>query len=154
VPEDPRLTIELVPKSCWYTNVRSNVTRAEWEICKRLVRDRSNDRCEVCGGRGTRWPVECHEIWDYDDEECVQRLAGLTALCPRCHEVKHIGRAEAMGHLNRALAHLATVNGWVPAVAAMYAADAFAVWRTRSKFAWTLDISYLSEVLDPEVSHG
>lgn len=163
---EPRLTIELVPETAWYTNVRSNVSAADWNECKSFVRERSNDRCEVCGGRGRRWPVECHEVWEYDEQtetiedyrgnkfpivtERIQRLVGLIALCPACHEVKHIGRAEATGHLERALTHLAKVNGWTLNLAAQYADGAFRQWRERSRYEWTLDISYLSEVLDPE----
>lgn len=178
MPTEPRLTIELVPQTAWYTNVRSNVTPADWELCKRFVRDRSNDRCEVCGSRGKRWPVECHEVWSYDIDIVhrpplvaryveagdglptaetpvghpvrVQRLTGLIALCPSCHEVKHIGRAEAMGNLERALKHLATVNGWTYSLARQYAIGAFREYRERSRYQWALDISYLSEVLDPE----
>jgi hypothetical protein len=115
-----RLSIELVPSTAWWSNVRSNVSRADWEKCKRFVRARSGDRCEVCGGRGRRWPVECHEIWHYDDENEIQTLVGLIALCPSCHEVKHIGRAMAMGNLERAIDHLCRVNGWQPEHAGTY----------------------------------
>lgn len=38
-------------------------------------------------------PVECHEVWDYDDDRKIQRLERRVALCPACHEVKHAGLA-------------------------------------------------------------
>lgn len=140
----PLLVVELVPKSCWWSNVRSNVSKADWEICKRFVRSRSGDRCEICGGRGAKWPVECHEIWDYDDDNMVQTLVGLVALCPDCHEVKHLGRAEAVGNCDRAIKHLARVNGWSIDQAEQYAAWAFELWSLRSEETWTLDITFLS----------
>lgn len=148
---EARLRVELVPRTCWYSNVRSNVSAAEWNICKRLVRDRSGDRCEICGGRGRRWPVECHEVWEYDvdGEVPVQRLLGLVALCPACHEVKHIGRAEAIGRLRPAKAHLKHVNGWTEQEVDHHLDWAFAVWDARSALDWKLDISYLTDVLGP-----
>ena len=27
-----KLTIELVPQTAWYSNVRSNVSKAEWDV--------------------------------------------------------------------------------------------------------------------------
>lgn len=152
-PSTPRLTIELVPSTCWYANVRTNVSAADWNRCKAFVRERSGDRCEICGGSGRKWAVECHEVWDYDDVQHVQRLVGLIALCPMCHKVKHIGRvtvAESMESLMRCFAHLATVNGWPdPMVSSDYVDQAFRVWAERSRHEWTLDISYLTEVLGP-----
>jgi hypothetical protein len=32
-----RLTVELVPSTCWYTNVRSNVSKAVWDRLRRRV---------------------------------------------------------------------------------------------------------------------
>jgi type II secretory ATPase GspE/PulE/Tfp pilus assembly ATPase PilB-like protein len=145
----PKLLVELVPRTCWYSNVRTNVSAAEWNVCKRYVRDRSGDRCEICGGVGARWPVECHEIWEYDDTKHVQRLADLIALCPPCHEVKHIGRAEALGNLRRAERHLMAVNGWTNSEVTRYLRQVFDLWAARSLHNWTLDISMLTDILGP-----
>jgi hypothetical protein len=140
----PRLTVELVPSTCWWSNVRSNVSTKDWETCKRFVRNRSGDKCEVCGGRGPKWPVECHEIWDYNDDTKVQTLVGLIALCPKCHEVKHIGRAQVVGNGDRAFAHLARVNGWSVNDAELYVQWAMELWSLRSEDAWKLDVTYLT----------
>lgn len=140
----PRLEVELVPSTCWWSNVRSNVSRADWEKCKRLVRHRSGDRCEICGGQGRKWPVECHEIWDYNDDEHIQTLVGLIALCPRCHECKHIGRAMRLSNGARALTHLANVNRWSLENASQYLEVALELWSLRSTHEWKLDVSLLS----------
>lgn len=139
----PRLEIELVPSSSWFDNVRTRVSVSDWKKCKRLVGARSKNRCEICGGRGAKWPVECHEIWEYDDDTHIQKLKGLIALCPRCHEVKHIGLAMTRGRLVYALSHLATVNGWTSAQAGWYFKTAMELWELRSEDAWTVDVSYL-----------
>lgn len=149
---EPLLSVELVPSTAWWSNVRSNVTRAEWERCKNFVRARSGERCEVCGGRGRRHPVECHEIWDYDDEFGVQTLVDLVALCPACHEVKHIGRASVVGTLERAANHLRDVNGWTDEHTEYYINVAMLAWAVRSRREWSLDVSWLSLLgIEPRV---
>lgn len=139
-----RLSVELVPKTCFWDNVRSHVTRSEWERCKNFVKQRSGSKCEICGGRGKRYPVDCHEVWHYDDERQIQTLVDLIALCPSCHEVKHLGRAMGMGNGERAVAHLMRVNNWSEWHAEQYCMRVFEVWRLRSQMEWELDISFLS----------
>lgn len=140
------LTIELVPKTSWYQNVRSHVSKEEWDKLKRLTFSRAGYRCEICGGRGRRWPVECHEIFVYNDEQHIQKLAGLLALCPACHEVKHIGLAGLRGKANQAKAHLAKVNNWSLEDAELYIEGCFELWHRRSSHGWQLDLSYLERL--------
>jgi len=144
----PRLTIELVPETVWASNVRTVVTRSEWDRLRKAVYERANHACEVCGGKGVRHVVECHEIWHYDDATLKQTLLGMQALCPSCHEVKHIGLAQVRGYYERAIAHLAKVNGWTQSVARVYAHDQFLLWQERSKKRWTLDLDVLKEKFD------
>lgn len=140
------LTIEMVPKTCWYSNVRSHVSKDEWDRLRRIVFERAGRACEICGSKGRRWPVECHEVWLYDDERHVQKLERLIALCPACHEVKHIGLAGVRGRQAQALAHLAKVNGWSREDARLYLEACFEQWSRRSRHEWTLDISYLEQL--------
>jgi 5-methylcytosine-specific restriction endonuclease McrA len=139
-----RLTIELVPKTCWYSNVRSNITSDEWDQLRRPVLERAGRVCEVCGGRGQEHPVECHEIWRYDDASRVQKLIGLIALCPSCHRAKHYGLAKRNGHGPETDRHLATVNGWTPEQVKEYVRVVFAIWKLRSEVEWHLDLGWLS----------
>ncbi|HEV3470862.1 MAG TPA: HNH endonuclease [Pyrinomonadaceae bacterium] len=139
------LTVELVPRSAWFKNVRSHVSREEWERLKRITFGRAGYACEVCGGRGARWPVECHEVFAYDDERRVQKLLRLVALCPRCHEVKHIGLAGVRGRRREAVAHLARVNGWSEEDAETYLEVCFETWHRRSCHEWRLDLSLLEQ---------
>lgn len=145
----PQLRFELVPSTAWWSNVRSQVSRADWEKCKRFVRQRSGDACEICGGRGRKWPVECHEIWDYDDEKQLQTLVGLIALCPTCHSAKHIGRLLAIGDekaIEAALTQVRFVNGWGQAHLEAALNNAFAIHSIRSEFEWDLDVSWLATI--------
>lgn len=143
------LSIELVPESSWFANVRTVATDAEWDKCKAFVRARSGDRCEVCYGVGPKWPVECHEIWRYDLETLTQVLDGLIALCPDCHKVKHIGFAASQGEhvLARSIQHLANVNQWDEQRTEDYIAASFSLWRQRSQMQWELDLTWLEREL-------
>ena len=143
----PRVTIELVPNTAWGVNVRSEVSAEEWDIIRKKVYRAAGYKCEICGGVGDKWPVECHEVWHYDDEHHAQTLVRMIALCPACHAVKHMGRSFAVGKGSQALVHLAAVNGWSVLEAARYYADAFDVWEERSRHKWRLDLSALQAYL-------
>ena len=140
---EPKLTIELVPKTCWYSNVRSEVETEHWNLLRKQCYHDAGYKCEICGGSGLDYPVECHEIWEYDDRRWIQTLCGLIALCPSCHQVKHMGLAYIQGNYNKAVDHLMAVNEWDHNGAAMYVEDAFDTWSARSKHDWTLDITWL-----------
>ena len=140
------LSVELVPKSCWFSNVRDHVSAATWDKLRRQTYREARHVCQICGGRGERWPVECHEIWDYDDQSQVQKLIGLIALCPNCHEVKHIGLAGVKGRGEIAKAHLARVNRWTLDQADEYLEDVWAIWAKRSRHRWKLDLTFLEQL--------
>ena len=146
----PQLTIELVPKTCWYSNVRSNVPKEHWDVIRKLSYTMANYMCEICFGVGSRHPVECHEVWNYDDENHVQTLERMISLCPSCHEVKHIGRAQKYGGYHRAVQHLSHVNGWDHDQSELYVAQQFLIWHERSQHDWKLDL----RGLDKYTKHG
>ena len=106
----PRLQVELVPSTCWFSNVRDHVSKTDWDTLRKATYQKAGHVCEICGGRGPKWPVECHEIWHYDDESLTQTLKGLIALCPSCHETKHIGLAGLRGRVEIAKVHLGLVQ--------------------------------------------
>lgn len=144
------LRIELVPSTCWGSNLRSVFSPSQWEWCKGYARTHSAHpgACTVCGGRGARWPVECHEAWEYRLGARVptQVLVGLDALCPDCHHCKHLGhlivtQSEEMFH--RALVHLMKVNNWDVWQTEEYVQRAFEMHKVRSQFEWDLDLRWL-----------
>lgn len=141
-----QLTIELVPSTCWFSNVRDHVDQETWDRLRRQTYRDVSRKCAVCGGVGPKWPVECHELWEYDEETCVQKLMGLTGLCPACHEVKHMGLANTRGRGQDARRHLAYVNGWTASETEEYVAEAFRVWQEWSQHGWVLDLAWLEGV--------
>ncbi len=144
-PDAPRLSIELVPETCWVSNVRSNISNEDWDRIRKVIAKKAGHRCEICGGVGPKHPVECHEIWYYNDKKRLQTLEGLIALCPSCHEVKHIGLANVNNRGKLAEAHLAKVNGWSQSQAKTYIKEQFEIWGERSRHEWKLDMSWLKK---------
>jgi len=130
----PRLTVELVPHTCWFSNVRDHVSREIWDRLRKATYRQAGNVCEICGGRGSRWPVECHEIWHYDDKKHIQMLVGLTALCPSCHAVKHIGLSGIRGKGKEVEAHLAQINGWSKQETVAYLKKVWHTWEVRSRY--------------------
>ena len=125
--------------------MRSEVTIAQWDHIRSEVSSKAWDVCEICGGVGPKHPVECHEIWFYDDRSLVQKLIGMIALCPACHGVKHFGFSRIRGKGEEALQHYMKVNGLSREDAEAAIKKSFEVWRKRSEKEWTLDISLLSD---------
>lgn len=137
------LTVELVPKTSWFTNVRSQVSQKNWDNIRRVVYKNAHYKCQICGSVGPLHPVECHEIWEYIDLQEIQKLKGFIALCPQCHEVKHMGLASIRGRKEVAIAHLARVNKWSEAEARRYVGSAVMKWLDRSNTNWSIDLGLL-----------
>jgi len=144
-----KLTIELVPKTAWYTNVRSNVTIEKWDKIRKKSYKNANYKCEICGdtglNQGKNHPVECHEIWNYNDITKTQKLTGLISLCPNCHKCKHPGLAQIKGEIKIVIMHLMKVNNYKKEDAITDLTKAFDVWKERSKYEWNLDINYIDK---------
>lgn len=145
----PKLTVELVPKTCHFSNVRTTVAPIDWDIIRFLSYTKANHVCEICGHTGLEQgyahKIECHEIWEYDDKNKIQQLIGLISLCPLCHQVKHIGRANAMGKQAEVFKQLEVVNGWTHKDVVQHVAECFEKYKERSKFQWKLDLSLLTK---------
>jgi len=140
-----KLTLELVPESSWFNNVRDFVSARDWGKLKEITFSKAGSKCEICGSIGYKWPVECHEIWSYDDETKFQILKGLIALCPDCHRVKHMGRANVTGKGEIAMEHLGKVNQWSYAETEHYIDQQFDVWERRSQHMWGLNLDWLDD---------
>jgi hypothetical protein len=134
-----KLQIELVPSTSWFSNLRSLLSSEEWDKVRKGCYKHANYKCEICGGVGPAHPVECHETWEYDENTGIQKLVSLIALCPNCHEVKHIGLAGIKGRTEEA-------TECDKKVAEKYIQEAFALWNKRSQRDWQLDVSLLEEL--------
>lgn len=142
-----KLTIELIPSNSWYDNVRSNVSKERWDEIRFECYRKAKYICEICGDKGKNQgydhDVECHEIWDFDDNNHIQKLVGFISLCPLCHKTKHIGLAQINGEEELVLNQLMKVNNFTKTQASNYICDSFKIWQERSQYYWTIDFSYV-----------
>jgi len=140
---------DLIPKTSWFNNLRSVLSQAEWDVVRKAAYRKAGYRCEICGGVGDDWPVECHEVWEFDDnqwysyDEGIQYLRGVQALCPMCHKVKHLGLTVKREpyFLPIATARIATINDWSYRTAEVTIEGCFQQWRERSRKKWLIDYS-------------
>jgi|SRR6516225_1050409 hypothetical protein len=139
----PKLTSEMIPGSLWGMSLPNHLERARWDKLRRACYAQAGNVCEICGGVGSKDRVDCHEVWEYDDQNRIQKLLGLTALCPACHLVKHYGRACAIGKRAEAQNHLAKVNGWTLEQTQEHVVRMKLLWAKRSKQQWTQDITWV-----------
>ena len=140
-----KLNFELVPDSCWYSNLRSELPKEVWDTLRKKAYARAGGKCMICGAPTTR--LEAHEQWEYDDANGVQRLKNIVAVCRPCHEVIHIGRTQLMGREREASEHFMKVNGVSYAEYRKALGEANEKHRERSRRDWTLDISELPKFL-------
>jgi hypothetical protein len=137
-----KLTAELVPKTAWGKNLRNQIPRQEWDKIRAEVAANQGHRCGICGAEGR---FECHEIWEYDDVNHVQRLKDFIALCDLCHHVKHLGHASilaAQGKLDmkKVEEHFMLVNECDLKTFRRHAIESMVQYKERSKHKWKLDL--------------
>lgn len=140
--EEFKLNIELVPKTSWYNNVRSEIPRRLWDKIRTDVCISQEYKCGICEAEGR---LNCHEIWDYDDINYVQELKSFIALCNLCHHVKHIGYASILasqGKLNiqEVEEHFMRINKCDLRTFRQHAVEAMIQYEERSKHEWQLSL--------------
>lgn len=146
-----RLTIELVPSPCWYSNMRTKVSRTTWDKIRRQVYAEYHYRCGIC--QAEHVTLHCHEIWQYDDEQHIQKLAGFIALCEMCHHCKHIGLAgirASEGTLDFAhvVSHFMQVNQCSQEEYQAHSQEAWDLWRERNQHQWTTDLGAYAQLVN------
>lgn len=142
------LFVDLVPSTCWFTNVRSCVSQGDWERLRRMVIKRAGGRCEICrvgeDREDQRW-MEAHERWDFDEARGVQTLKRIICLCTDCHQTTHYGRTSIMGGGDWAFDFLREIRGFSETEANEHIRDAMDLWEARSQRVWELDLSILTD---------
>ena len=137
-----KLNFELVPDSCWYSNLRSILSPKQWDVVRRDAYARANGRCMICGRQASR--LEAHERWSYDEQNSVQKLEDVVAICHACHSVIHIGRTQLIGQEDQAIKHFMRVNKCTYADYIRALGEANALHRRRNQVKeWKIDLSYL-----------
>lgn len=148
-PKNLKLTIELVPRSSWYRNLRTMLPRNEWTNIRRKIYSKYEYKCSICGESGK---LHCHEVWEYDDEKHIQRLTNLISVCENCHSVKHFGyslrcAADGLIDIDKLIAHFMNVNEVDRQFFESYLSQQFSKWKERSNHSWSVDISNLKSLI-------
>ncbi len=140
-----KLNFELVPDSCWYSNLRSILTPAQWDYIRKRAYAQANGKCAICGAP-TRY-LEAHEQWEYDEDKKIQKLARVIAVCKNCHEVIHIGRTQLTGREREASEHFMRVNACSYSEYRAALGKANETHRRRNQIGeWALDLTWLKSL--------
>jgi hypothetical protein len=147
--KDLKLTIELVPETSWFNNLRSQMTRRDWDKIRKQTYENYNCKCAICGSEGR---MNCHEVWEYDDIKFKQTLLGFIALCDMCHHVKHIGLANILANKGRldyemVIAHFTKVNNCDRKTFEKHREKAYEVWEKRSSYQWNVDLGEYADLI-------
>ena len=141
------LFIDLIPRSCWFSNVRSCIHPKDWDRVRHHIYERANYSCECCEINtkedNSNGQIEAHERWHYDNEKKIQKLVRIIALCHQCHQSTHMGLAGIKGKKQEAIAHLKYVRHFNDDEVNHHYDEAFKLWRERNKNIWELDISLI-----------
>jgi len=149
--EDFKLTIELVPETCWYSNLRSKMSNEDWDRLRRSTYAAYHYKCGICGKGNTQ--LHCHEIWEYDGKKRIQSLKGFIALCVMCHHVKHIGLAGILANEGKldfedVIRHFMKVNSCDEQAFREHYDDAFEIWNRRSAVRWKVDLQQYKSLIE------
>lgn len=155
-----KLELDLIPKPCWYLNLRKIFTREEWQ----MVRDNicsisnTNNKCSICGEYSNPLNLvnkylEAHEVWEYEELDYGLgiykiKLNNILPLCTMCHRSKHYGHSQLMGWSKSVDEHIKKINGFTDEALQLYLKNEVGLYYTRSnaiKHA-ILDLSKLNDL--------
>lgn len=135
-----------------------HLKKSEWDRIRKIAYQKANYRCEACGGRGERHPVECHKMWAFDDRTLTQSLIGFRALCPDCHKItgglydtddymRDLIELDERSRRNLTysehyLKHFARVNSITLTSAKKIVRAVIKEWEVRSDEPWQLDFDH------------
>ena len=145
------LPIELIPKSMHQYNVRARITEEQWKaVCKVVHKKNVGNKwhCQVCHQKGTtqgfNHPVECHEVWEFDDKTRTQKLVNLKTLCPLCHKFTHLGLATKQGFANTVKEHGLRIRRMSISSIEKELKQQYSIANERGQYNWKLDLTYMN----------
>lgn len=138
-----KLNVELIPKTCWGSNLRTKLKKSDWDKIRKEVYTRENMHCHICGAECKS--LDAHEIWQFDEKNHIQKLVGIVGLCQSCHNVIHFENTRMRGYGEQAIKHFMKVNECYGMIDfANNHMSAVADYTRRSKITdWKLDVSLI-----------
>lgn len=145
-----KLKIELVPSTVWFSSLYRLLPKDVWDQIRTENIGTHGRKCHICGE--TEGRMNLHEIWEYDDENHIQKLIGFQLLCGLCHHVKHIGLAGILAKKGKldydsVVRHYCKVNGCSVEEFEAHHSQAFELWEERSKHQWKQDFGKYAEFI-------
>lgn len=153
--EPPFIKPNLVPQPIWGINLRSLLPTKIWGEIKHSVYEHTDYICTICGGKGNDWPIECNEIWEYvvTDKKGIAKLTNLIGLCPNCHRIQHLGKANVDNVLQDTIEYMGFINCWEPKIARKKADEAFNKWEQLSKITlWDFDFTWFNNYFGTDLN--
>ena len=139
-----KLELELIPESTWGKSLAQLLPKEVWDDLRREVYAIFNHTCAICGA--TDKQLHCHEKWEFDDKNHIQRLVGFVCICVDCHDIKHWGRTVAEAHKNgdseklvRLTKHFCEVNKCSEKVFTLHKVEVGDIAQKRSRYRYTVD---------------
>lgn len=139
IPELPAesLRFEFVPKSLRNNTLQSVLNYTDWEtlsenLCEKRI-------CSICGCKA--FGLYVNEFWSYDDENHMQSLRKITAVCEDCYRTLHADCCEYSQEVDEVLSHYAKVNACTLEEAETSLQDALDVWKERNTHQWTQKVN-------------
>jgi hypothetical protein len=138
-----KLQIELIPKTSWGVNLRSKLKKSDWDKIRKSVYAKENMYCHICGEKCKS--LDAHEMWEFDEENHIQRLIDIIGICKPCHHTIHYGLAQIIGKAKEAREQFMKVNNYDDFVEfEMELMRAQGDFIRRSKIKdWKLDVSLI-----------
>ncbi|MDY6023530.1 MAG: hypothetical protein SPJ19_01825 [Candidatus Borkfalkiaceae bacterium] len=144
-----KLEFEMVPDGCWYSNLRSILSKKQWDYLKLDAKRRASGKCMICGKKTDR--LEAHEKWSYNEKTKTQKLEDIVAVCKDCHSVIHIGRTQLKGDEERAEKHYMEVNNCSYAEYRRNLGKANELHKRLNLVPeWKLDLTYLKRYIEDD----
>jgi hypothetical protein len=103
-----KLRIEVLPKTCWNSNLRTKLKKSDWDKIRKNVYAKEEMRCHICEIQCDT--LDAHEVWEFDEINHIQRLVEIIGVCKLCHNVIHYGRAQKVGYEKEAREQFVKVN--------------------------------------------
>lgn len=152
------IRFEFVPPKQANRNVRSYLdyktkSYKKWKEIRDYIEISNNGLCQICFTSskeyGKSYNTECHEVWKYyidGNQNRIQKLIKLEALCSMCHEIKHMNQHyRDKEYLELLLMRYAEING----ISIEKAKDEYELAKVfaykKENLQYKLDLSYLEK---------
>lgn len=141
--DGPVISPLMVPQPLWGRNLRSVLTRKDWDTVRKAAYRKFDYRCMVCGEQGPDWPVGAVHEWEYDDDVKRSTLKDVIALCPGCNAIHHWGHTSVEGDAEAAFKRMMRLNRWTWSEAHQAIKSASNECDERSAHKWSIDYSWV-----------